>query len=205
MTPEEKQELLEIVSLFDIAESKIKEIERLCGELSIPSLNQLRYVGYHLTKAIAHDNEPHIFSEEIKCSKNHAKRAIYDTYEAGILYLLVEIKDFQLSSSNSSQLINALPNYMELCAKAQEASNFLQKVRLEERDREKYYDQCEPHIEALKNIHYQFKTSAPIIRNLEVEAIEKSKKETRRFLTTISLSLLGISILVFLKLYFPQQ
>ncbi len=40
MTPDEKQELLEIVNLFDTAESKIKEVERLCGELSIPSLNQ---------------------------------------------------------------------------------------------------------------------------------------------------------------------
>ncbi len=50
----DKESLQEVIDLFDQAESKVKELERLCGELSIPSINQLRYVGYHLTKALCH-------------------------------------------------------------------------------------------------------------------------------------------------------
>lgn len=205
MNSEKKQQLQEIIDLFDEAELKIKEIERLCGELTIPSLNQLRYVGYHLTKAIIHDDNQVVFDEELKCSKNHAKRAIYDTYEAGILYLLEKIEDFQLKTADSSQTINALPNYTELCVKAQAASDFLQKVRLEKKEREEYYDKCEPHISALKNVYHQFKISVPIIKKLELESLNSEKKNTRRFLVTVFLSLFGISIIVFLKLYFQQQ
>jgi hypothetical protein len=188
----DKESLQEVIDLFDQAESKVKELERLCGELSIPSINQLRYVGYHLTKALCHDDNPSIFTEEIKKSKSHAKRAIYDTYEAGILYLLEKIEDFQFQASTSSQTNHVLPNYSELCAKAQASSDFLQKVRLEHKQREKYYLQCEPHIDILKNIYTQFKVSAPLIVQKELEALNKDKKETRKFLITITISSIGV-------------
>jgi predicted ribonuclease toxin of YeeF-YezG toxin-antitoxin module len=47
MNAKEYRELLaRYVSLFEEAEKQIKEVERLDGELSVPSLNELRYAGY---------------------------------------------------------------------------------------------------------------------------------------------------------------
>lgn len=48
MTPAEKnKKYQEIWDLLQRAEQKLKETERLDGKLSMPSNNQLRYVGYH--------------------------------------------------------------------------------------------------------------------------------------------------------------
>jgi hypothetical protein len=76
MTPEEKQERFRnIQRLFEIAEQKIKECERLETSLLIPSVNQLRYVAHHLIKALCSCDERFIESE-IDKSENHCYRAI---------------------------------------------------------------------------------------------------------------------------------
>jgi hypothetical protein len=46
--------------------------------LFIPSINQLRYAGYHIVRSLLNDDEKELQAERVKAI-NHVKRAIYDT------------------------------------------------------------------------------------------------------------------------------
>ena len=78
---------------FAEAESFIKEVE-LCGlELPFPAINELRYAGHHLLKAlvISDQNE---FPKELGEVEDHCHRAMYEASEAGGMYLIRLLKQF---------------------------------------------------------------------------------------------------------------
>ncbi|MDQ6954812.1 MAG: hypothetical protein Q9M20_05155 [Mariprofundaceae bacterium] len=96
-----KDRFMTLRSLFDSAEIKLKETEQLCGDLAIPSVNELRYVGYHITKALCHDVDSNDYNEELLRAERHCKRAVYDANEVGIEYLLRKIANFKEQYSSS--------------------------------------------------------------------------------------------------------
>jgi hypothetical protein len=101
MSPEQKNTIKEIVQLFDEAESRVKEVELLAHELSIPSVNQLRYVGYHLARSLNEEDNSTEFDLQIGKAKGHCQRAIYDAHEAGIIFMLERVKQFREVYSGS--------------------------------------------------------------------------------------------------------
>lgn len=47
-----------LLVLFGQAEVKIKQVEQTTGEgVLLPSINQLRYAGYHIVKSLLADDE----------------------------------------------------------------------------------------------------------------------------------------------------
>lgn len=46
----DKDRLKELSDLFAEAEAKVKEVEEIDGDIVVPSINELRYVGYHLIR-----------------------------------------------------------------------------------------------------------------------------------------------------------
>lgn len=188
-------------SLFDMAETKLKETEQLCGDLAIPSVNELRYAGYHITKAMCEsDDTKH--DEELRRAERHCKRAIYDANEVGIEYLLRKIADFKDTYSGSSKVTEVIQNYSSCLADAQEAADLISKARKNNGEsRESYYEQCEPHYEKLNKINGILEQSAPQINQLEEQQQMADKKASRRFWVQISIMLLGItiSLAIFIK------
>ncbi|MBE0508349.1 MAG: hypothetical protein IBX50_16800 [Marinospirillum sp.] len=71
----DKSQLESLLSLFSEAEAKVKEAEEIDGAISVPSINELRYVGYHLTRALA-NKDPREVEQELTKAANHARRAI---------------------------------------------------------------------------------------------------------------------------------
>jgi hypothetical protein len=69
--PEER--LVKLQELFRKAEDKCKEAEILNDALSFPSINELRYVAFHLTHYLATDNliekETHLSEAESHCRR----------------------------------------------------------------------------------------------------------------------------------------
>ncbi len=102
-----------LIEIFADAENKIKSIERETSELSIPSVNQLRYVAYHLIEILKNSEN---IDEELDKAINHAKRAKYDVLEISCLYYLEEIKEFQDNYSQYTETIDILPEYINLHA-----------------------------------------------------------------------------------------
>ncbi|MDO4568810.1 MAG: hypothetical protein Q4D38_00320 [Planctomycetia bacterium] len=110
----------QLVELYQRAESEIKNSEYLFSQtnqetfegLAFPVINELRYAGNHVIRAIDSDNAD-AAHENYNKAISHCVRAVYDVYDAQILYVLGEIAWFNKEYSKTV-ITNAIPNYIEL-------------------------------------------------------------------------------------------
>lgn len=197
MTPKQTSSIREIVSLFDEAELKVKEIEQLAQELSVPSINELRYVGYHLARALCTEDESKL-TLEIQKAKGHCQRALYDAYEIGIIHMLEQIKLFKERYVKHSHFINdVVSGYVECLIEVDNASSFIVDVRKEASDdRGEYYKRCGPYFEQLRVICSKFDQATPLID----AKIHQDKIQSRRFILGLSVSLMIGGIMIFLRI-----
>lgn len=195
MSPEQKDAIKGIVELFDRAEDIVKEVEQLAQELSVPSINELRYVGYHLARSLCEEDNQGI-NTQISKAKGHCKRAIYDAHEIGIISMLEQIKLFNEEYSKfSSSVIEVLPSYTLELTTASKAAQFIATIKKEHRDnRDAYYEECQPHYLLLKETLEKLTIATPLINQKITEKKENDQKDTRRFITICLLTLLGIVV-----------
>lgn len=205
MNPIQKANVQEIVSLFDFAETKIKEIEIFSQEIATPPLNELRYAGYHLARAICEDDEQGI-NKQIEKANGHCQRAIYDTYELGLIYTLERIMDFEkVYTPYASHTLKAIPNYIDYLTKSKDAAKFISNIKEQNHEnRYKYYKECEPIFNQLREIAREFEQASVIINASLEEQNKKDKTDTRRFIIKIvvAVSALGIAIVTALSMLF---
>jgi hypothetical protein len=199
-----QEKINELRICFKDTEKRIKDIELETSELSIPSINQLRYVAYHLIEGFNPDetNDKKVF-EEIKKALHHCQRARFDAIEIGLTYSLNNVRIFQDKYNAITETLLILPNYIELMRKAQEASIALQSIRDEEKDREEYYNAIFPHYEVLKSISVELFNAEPMINKKIEENNEKKITDARRFTIRTGLILLGMivsAIFAYIKL-----
>ncbi len=135
---------------FDEAERRIKLIERegLSDGIDIPSLNELRYVGFHLLRAFS-TNSYEKQKEQLDKAKRHCERASYDAMELGIIQRLEEIRIFQ-KDYRKITISSVVSDYLEMMEKTQEANAFI--AESDPENREAYYSECETHYLTLKKI-----------------------------------------------------
>lgn len=191
ISEEQREKIQRIVELFDFAEEKVKEVERLDGKLSIPSINELRYVGYHLAKALC--SEGSLADAQLEQAKNHCNRAIYDAYEVGIIYFLEYIKAFKKKYAEYLHLLppdimSTYVNDVKLANDARDSIN--QKNSHPNNDRDSYYQDVQPHYEKLKAITGRFDTAEPIINS----AVKSEQEAYRRFLIGIIIGVISIIV-----------
>lgn len=204
MTPAQLDAIKSIVDLFDTAENKVKEVEQFAQELSIPSINELRYVGYHLARALCEENEQEL-NCQIEKAKGHCKRSIYDAHEIGIMFMLESVIDFKKNYTvHSSTVLEVIPTYTDELSRSNKASRFIAEIKESHHDnRDDYYEDCVPHYDSLRDIVDKLTVAEPLINKKIIEKIESDRKGTRRFIITVLLGLLGLSItgtLLYLKL-----
>lgn len=94
MSKDINQKIDEIKRLYELANSKIKELEVLNQGLFVPPINELRYAGEHIVRAATADNEE-AANNEINQAEIHCKRAIADSSEISVLYALEKLQQFQ--------------------------------------------------------------------------------------------------------------
>ena len=149
-----QSDIEELNQCFKETEKKVKQLELYTLELSIPSINQLRYVSYHLLKASDINNlSVDIVQEEIKKALHHCQRAKFDAIEIWITHLLGEIKTFEEKYSSIKETQDVIKNYSSYLTDTQNA-----------------------------------------VDSLNIISDEEKKKETRRFIIQVILSLLGVII-----------
>lgn len=128
----------ELVTLFDKAESVIKTLELLYEEgLFYHPVNQLRYAGYHIARALdvenSGDNEKHC-----KRAISHCQRAIYDASEMAIVFCLSEVHGFQ-QDYKSVDFLPTIPNYPDIVKVVRQAQVLISKKH---KNREQKYKEC---------------------------------------------------------------
>ncbi len=194
-----KDKINQLITVFKDAEKQLKHSEHDTNELSIPSINQLRYVAFHLIESLSSQDNIKI-EEELNKAINHAQRAKYDAVEIGIIYYLEQIKIFQESYSSFTETLEILPNYIDYLTKAQNASDKLQAIKDDEKDRETYYKEIVPFYQILKDVYISFQTAIPLINKKVEESNDKARKENKRFLTGAGLTLFGIVVSIVIAL-----
>ncbi len=195
-----KDSIREVFECFKSTEHKIKQFEKEHGELSIPSINELRYVGYHFAEASLSESEMAI-KANIQKALNHCKRAKFDTYEASTTLILERIKYFNNKYSHIKETQDVITDYVGDLTNIQRISDELQEiVSAQYKTREQYYDAIGKNHDELKVLSQKFELAKPQIELLVDDNNKKKKTATRRFIATLVVSILGITALLSARL-----
>lgn len=184
--------LAEIISLFDKAEREIKQIERLNDELPMPSINELRYSGYHIARAwtAQQGDDATTMADELTKAKRHAERALYDAYEIGIQYHLGRIGGFKKDYKNFN-VSSVLKDYADLRAQANQANKHIQEVAEHTvGQREQHYQACAEHYARVAQIADRLDEARDDIN----AAIRADVMVTRRWAIGIVLGIMSLII-----------
>ncbi len=165
-------------SAFKEAEDYIKKSEISVGELDIPSVNELRYFGYHLVKALSNPELSRTDQlEEIHGAKKHAQRASYDAIELGLISNLEVIADFHMEYGAKPYLTEIHSDYFGLMTRVDEIKVI---VGQESRhDRAEYYRVCEGYLNELKSIKNKLELSKSSLASREEEIVNNANRLER--------------------------
>lgn len=151
----------------------------------IPAVNELRYGGYHISNYIRNPEKSH----ELGRACSHCKRAVYDAYEASILFLLQELKVFE-QDYRKVIIPEIVPNYFEYLHKRREIADFINSIDKETRD--EHYEKCKKYTEELKTIVNEL----ALARNELNKCIRKERKNSFIAIITVALTLLGVVVAI---------
>ncbi|MEZ7277092.1 hypothetical protein [Pseudoalteromonas sp. 68 DY56-GL68] len=165
------------LSAFKEAESYIKTSELAAGELDIPSVNELRYYGYHLTRALSYDVDDidvEVQNTELSKALRHCHRASYDAIELGLINCLEVIADFHQEYGSKIFIQEVITDYLEKMAKVEEIRGVIAQDPKEHRG--DYYKQCEGYLQQLNQIKQLLLTSKYL---LDAKSLEREELKSR--------------------------
>lgn len=170
-----EDEIRQIRDLYNTAEADLKAVGREQNVLIVAGVNQLRYAGQHLVRALD-ANDRDTVEGELGASKRHAQRAIYDINDAAIQFYLIEIQNFRNRYPVNLNLV--VPNYQDVTVAVTLARSHIEEASLNiESNRELLYDSVREDVIALRNAFRTLETSLPDITSA-VEAQNRSKLKT---------------------------
>ena len=113
----------EFFCLFQKAENMLKQIELLTNELSFPPVNELRYAGKHISKALV-ASDTSAASDEISSAEKHCKRSLFDSMEIGIAYFLRRFAFFA-EDYRRVEISGVVSDYVKYLETIRQAQSFL--------------------------------------------------------------------------------
>lgn len=187
-----------LYELFRQAEIQLKQTEEIDRNLTIPAVNELRYVAFHLLRALS-EQDSNGFDADIERAENHAKRAIYDATEASILSLLEKAEAYQADFRTLECTTEVLPNYVDLLRQLEKIRRGVSDIRASEElylNRQQYYPQVIESIADLRELVATLEQADPLIR------VKSRKKAIQLLLLVISVlaAIFGIAVSVGLHL-----
>ena len=197
--------------LFDEAENALKRYERINLSNLAPAVNELRYAGHHLLWAENAEEDDEREAHEAQAI-DHCERAKKDAKEATIISLLECVADLRSWGVSADDMRKFIPDWDEFIDEAAEARSVLERSGIWETDNNVEVDQAIDNLMAFRD---RILIAEPKVHSLleqrEMEArkieeynlaekarvenetnIEKERKEDRRYVLSIILSLMGI-------------
>ena len=196
MLSAEQDKLHRLVQLFETAEKHVKKAEDVNGNIVIPSINELRYFGYHIAKALLAEDDPATLAKEIEKAEGHAKRAIYDASEALIVFYLEKAEQFHIRHQDSDSIVEILPEYIDYLDQLEQIKTQIHEIRDNQdayRNRDQYYEQTLPFIDSLSRIVSKFQKANPLI----IKRDRKKAKGVMLLTATLIATIVG-SLLAFM-------
>ena len=159
--PEYKSAIQRIRDLYNEAEVDLKSYGRENNRLFVPGVNQLRYAGQHLVRALGATDEQAARSN-LDAAERHAQRALYDINDAAIQYHLAGIT--RIRTQYFVNLNAIVPNYQKVVDAVRSARKNLERVSNEHKDnREQFYKEAREHVAKLHDAHETMKDAIPDI------------------------------------------
>nr|WP_320051242.1 hypothetical protein [uncultured Desulfuromonas sp.] len=120
-----KTRLEAIKKLYESAKAEMSKIKGMGGEIWLPAINELRYVGEHILKASTSDSDE-IASAELDKAEAHCWRAISDCAEMAVVYTLKDLHQLQ-EDYRSLPISEYVPAYEEIIQLARKLQILLTK------------------------------------------------------------------------------
>ena len=148
----------------------------------------MRYAGYHLKNFIKNPSN----RDELRRAESHCKRAIYDAYEASIIFYLETFKQFKEDYSNVT-ISDVLPQYLDYKLLFEEVIDFIETIDKESKD--EVYERCHNYNKNLREVIKK-------IENAREELNKNVKKERNKILSAILGTIISTTGLIFVILQF---
>lgn len=172
--------------LWEQAERDVKVSEQVESKLLIPSINELRYAGYHHIQALkAGDDATRL--DELGKAQKHCQRASYDALELVVVYHLERIKKFR-DDYRMVEITPVISDYQAHCRVVREVSDFLGSVQKD--SREAHYREIRGQIKRIQETADALEDARP---ELNKALIAASK---RRFSGRITLAVAIAGVIV---------
>jgi len=192
LTPKTQKKLSKLFVVvneyYKLAEQKVKLIEVLDNNLYIPSVNELRYAGYHLSKATV-ANTHKTATRELNKALKHCKRAIYDAIEVGITFYLEVLKLF-FYDYRLVVITPIIPDLTAIKIRISEIRDFITKPRTNERVA--FWEECTQLFIEIQQIAAQFENSREELNKIS----EQHRIESQRHRHSTILTYVGIIIAI---------
>lgn len=125
---------------FKAARERIEKIShklRCYNNADIPSINELRYVTYHILKAI-NEKDALKRDEELRRAIRHSERASYDIIEVGINDQIRYFVDFEEKYKNIN-ISDVVGDWREKWLDINQINDFLAEINRSDQPGEEYY------------------------------------------------------------------
>lgn len=155
----------EVGDLYDEAERDLKAVGRVTNSLLVTGVNQCRYAGQHVVRALRVCDSA-AAKEELGAAKRHLQRAIFDTNDAGIQFYLTEIDKFRRSPVDWQAI---LPDYDKVVRAVRNADKHIEEASASHSSRTKLYAEVKQDLQSLGVAYETFLAYWP-----------EAEKQTRR-------------------------
>ncbi len=145
---EYRERVRQICDLYNTAEIDLKNVGRVKDVLIITGVNQLRYAGQHLVRALTADDAVEI-SDNLDAAERHCQRAIYDINDSAVQYFLQRIDELRRTQFPRVDFNAVIPDYGEIVSTIREARSMLHATRDGQHDRQQFYNDARRHVRDL--------------------------------------------------------
>ena len=156
-----RSRIKEIADHYDQAEADLKTLGNESGKLFIAGINQCRYAGQHLARALRaiDEGDESTVDSDLQASDAHARRAIYDINDAAVRFYLGAINGLKEKYPINWSVV--APNYGEIMEAVAKAREKIDETTENVRRREEAYDQIRPLALALKEAYHKIDVYQP--------------------------------------------
>lgn len=186
---------------FEEAEGAIKKAEHAGEDLPIPSINELRYAGFHHAKAdkLLSEGDESGAIENIQKAIRHANRARFDAYEFYIAVYSERVKDIFESFKGYEYIASRhIPNYKKHTAKLNEIGNMIENTNDMDKESKDYVERCEKTCRSLQRFVSDFRSvECALFSEIEESKSSKGRSWIQCIIGIVASFLLGFLVAIF--------
>lgn len=181
----------EIRELYNTAEADLKNVGRIRDALIVTGVNQCRYVGQHLLRAMVGTDEGRIRSD-LDAAKKHAQRAIYDINDSAIQFYMGQIDDLREKHFPTVDFASVVPAYGDVVNALVEGKRLVEMTSDAVACRESYYKDARKAVASLQQAYEVLSMHKPDL----VKAVRKENRT--KMIAWISIGVTALSALLVL-------